>query len=221
MAVVVHPYLKDGVNARAYQLMALRNALATSTLMVMPTGFGKTAVEWMAMAEALRRNEGKILLIAPTTGLVEQQQRMAREMLELEPDLIQLFTGDIAPAKRPPVWKAARIIMATSQVIRNDAVNGSIDLSEVDLLIVDEAHHGTGKHAYAQVGHLYREAHEHAPLVLGATASPGSTEANIMEVIRTFGFDCLDVCRKEDPLLQPYAVDMSCLLYTSPSPRDS
>ena len=54
MAVVVHPYLKDGVNARAYQLMALRNALATSTLMVMPTGFGKTAVEWMAMAEALR-----------------------------------------------------------------------------------------------------------------------------------------------------------------------
>ena len=177
--------------------------------MVMPTGFGKTAVEWMAMAEALRLDEGKILLLAPTTGLVEQQQRMAREMLELDPELIQLFTGDIAPAKRPPVWDAARIIMATSQVIRNDAVNGTIDLSEVSLLIVDEAHHGTGKHAYAQVGNLYREAHEHAPLVLGATASPGSTEQNIMEVIRTFGFDCLDVCRKEDLLLQPYAVDMS------------
>ncbi len=218
MAVVVHPYLKDGVNARAYQLMALRNALATSTLMVMPTGFGKTAVEWMAMAEALRRDEGKILLIAPTTGLVEQQQRMAREMLELDPELIQLFTGEIAPAKRPPVWKAARIIMATSQVIRNDAVNGSIDLSEVSLLIVDEAHHGTGKHAYAQVGNLYREAHEHAPLVLGATASPGSTESNIMEVIRTFGFDCLDVCRKEDPLLQPYAVDMSTVPHRLPLP---
>tara|TARA_B100001093_G_scaffold479738_1_gene508991 strand:+ start:4400 stop:7072 length:2673 start_codon:yes stop_codon:yes gene_type:complete len=219
MAVVVHPYLKDGVNARAYQLMALRNALATSTLMVMPTGFGKTAVEWMAMAEALRRNKGKILLLAPTTGLVEQQQRMARDMLELDPDLIQLFTGDIPPAKRPPVWKAARIIMATSQVIRNDAVNGSIDLSEVDLLIVDEAHHGTGKHAYAQVGHLYREAHEHAPLVLGATASPGSTEHNIMEVIRTFGFDCLDVSRKEDSLLQPYAVDMSTVPHRLPLPE--
>ena len=209
MAVVVHPFLKDGVSARAYQMKALRNALAASTLMVMPTGFGKTAVEWMAMAEALRLDEGKILLLAPTTGLVEQQQRMAREMLELDPELIQLFTGDIAPAKRPPVWDAARIIMATSQVIRNDAVNGTIDLSEVSLLIVDEAHHGTGKHAYAQVGNLYREAHEHAPLVLGATASPGSTEQNIMEVIRTFGFDCLDVCRKEDLLLQPYAVDMS------------
>jgi ERCC4-related helicase/ERCC4-type nuclease len=219
MAVVVHPFLKDGVNARAYQLMALRNALAASTLMVMPTGFGKTAVEWMAMAEALRLNKGKILLLAPTTGLVEQQQRMAREMLDLDPEFIQTYTGDIAPAKRPPVWKMARIVMATSQVIRNDAMNASIDLSEVSLLIVDEAHHGTGKHAYAQVGHLYREAHDHAPLVLGATASPGSTEQNIMEVIRTYGFDCLDVSRKEDLLLQPYAVDMSTVPHRLPLPE--
>ena len=219
MAVVVHPFLNGGVSARAYQMMALRNALAASTLMVMPTGFGKTAVEWMAMAEALRLNSGKILLIAPTTGLVEQQQRMAREMLNLESDLIQTYTGDISPAKRPPVWNKARIIMATSQVIRNDAMNGLIDLSEVSLLIVDEAHHGTGKHAYAQVGHLYREAHEHAPLVLGATASPGSTEQNIMEVIRTYGFDCLDVSRKEDPMLQPYAVDMSTVPHRLPLPN--
>ena len=219
MAVVVHPFLNDGVNARAYQMMALRNALAASTLMVMPTGFGKTAVEWMAMAEALRLNTGKILLIAPTTGLVEQQQRMARDMLKLEPQLIQTYTGDIAPAKRPPVWNKARIVMATSQVIRNDAMNELIDLSEVSLLIVDEAHHGTGKHAYAQVGHLYREAHDHAPLVLGATASPGSTEQNIMEVIRTYGFDCLDVSRKEDPMLQPYAVDMSTVPHRLPLPN--
>ena len=71
MAVVVHPFLKEGVQARAYQMMVLRNTLAASTLMVMPTGFGKTAVEWMAMAEALRLNVGKILLLVPTTGLVE------------------------------------------------------------------------------------------------------------------------------------------------------
>ena len=219
MAVVVHPFLKDGVSARAYQMMALRNALATSTLMIMPTGFGKTAVEWMAMAEALRLNNGKILLIAPTTGLVEQQQRMAREMLNVDPESIQTYTGEITPAKRPPVWNMARIVMATSQVIRNDAMNDLIDLSEVGLLIVDEAHHGTGKHAYAQVGHLYREAHEHAPLVLGATASPGSTEQSIMEVIRTYGFDCLDVSRKEDPMLQPYAVDMSTVPHRLPLPN--
>ncbi|MCH1422158.1 MAG: DEAD/DEAH box helicase family protein, partial [Candidatus Poseidoniaceae archaeon] len=92
MAVVVHPFLKEGVQARAYQMMVLRNTLAASTLMVMPTGFGKTAVEWMAMAEALRLNVGKILLLAPTTGLVEQQQRMAQEMLQVDNESIVTYT---------------------------------------------------------------------------------------------------------------------------------
>ena len=77
MPTIVHPFLNDGVEARAYQIRSLRSALTSSSLMVMPTGFGKTAVEWMAMAEFLLKNEGKILLIAPTTGLVEQQERMA------------------------------------------------------------------------------------------------------------------------------------------------
>ena len=83
MATVVHPFLKDGVQARAYQMKSLKSALTSSTLMVMPTGFGKTAVEWMAMAEALRLKRGKVLLIAPTTGLVDQQRRMATEMLNV------------------------------------------------------------------------------------------------------------------------------------------
>ena len=102
MATVVHPFLKDGVEARAYQMRALRSALSSSTLMVMPTGFGKTAVEWMAMAEALRLERGKVLLIAPTTGLVDQQRRMATEMLDIEAESIVTYTGEIQPAKRPP-----------------------------------------------------------------------------------------------------------------------
>ena len=53
MPTVVHPLLQDGVEARAYQIRALKNALSSSCLMVMPTGFGKTAVEWMVMAEFL------------------------------------------------------------------------------------------------------------------------------------------------------------------------
>ena len=54
MAVVIHPFLKNGVEARAYQIRSLKNALSSSCLMVMPTGFGKTAVEWMVMAEFIR-----------------------------------------------------------------------------------------------------------------------------------------------------------------------
>jgi len=222
MAVVVHPFLKEGVQARAYQMMVLRNTLAASTLMVMPTGFGKTAVEWMAMAEALRMNVGKILLLAPTTGLVEQQQRMAQEMLQLDENLIVSYTGENAIAQRPAIWKGASVVMATAQVIRNDAANERIDLSEVGLLIVDEAHHGTGNHAYAQVGNMYRKACEGhaAPKILGATASPGTTESSILEVVKNYDFDYLEVSRKEDTMLQPYAVEMNTIPHRLPLPEE-
>ena len=104
MPTIIHPFLNDGVEARAYQIRSLRSALTSSSLMVMPTGFGKTAVEWMAMAEFLMKDEGKILLIAPTTGLVEQQERMAREMINLQDDQISRYTGEIAPKSRPEIW---------------------------------------------------------------------------------------------------------------------
>ena len=207
MATIIHPFLNDGVEARAYQIRSLRSALTSSSLMVMPTGFGKTAVEWMIMAEYLSFGNGKILLIAPTTGLVEQQQRMAREMINLEDEHISRYTGETAPAKRPEIWNKSRIIMATSQVIRNDAQSGTIDLSEVSLLVVDEAHHATGNHAYAQVGDLYLESKPDA-MVLAATASPGSNEKNILEVAQRLGIERLDVSRREEPLLEPYSVDL-------------
>ncbi|RJU83166.1 MAG: hypothetical protein DWB99_02995 [Candidatus Poseidoniales archaeon] len=207
MATIIHPFLNDGVEARAYQIRSLRTALTSSSLMIMPTGFGKTAVEWMMMAEYLNFDEGKILLIAPTTGLVEQQQRMAREMINLDQEKISRYTGETPPAKRPEIWKNGKIIMATSQVIRNDAQSGSINLNDVSLLIVDEAHHATGNHAYAQVGDLYLEANPDA-MVLAATASPGSNEKNILEVAKRLGIDRLDVSRREEPLLEPYSVDL-------------
>ena len=176
MPTMIHPLLQEGVEARGYQVRALRNALTASCLMVMPTGFGKTAVQWMLMAETLRLSNKKIILIAPTTGLVDQQQRMAREMINIDPKLIVRYTGETPPNKRRALWDSGQILMATSQVIRNDAINGIIALEDVALLIFDEAHHATGNHPYAQVGDLFLTANPDG-YTLGATASPGTTKA--------------------------------------------
>ncbi|MED5319477.1 MAG: DEAD/DEAH box helicase, partial [Candidatus Thermoplasmatota archaeon] len=192
MALVVHPFLKDGVEARGYQLRSLERILSFSSLMVMPTGFGKTAVEWMAMAEFLRRGATKIVLVAPTTGLVDQQVTMAHERLNLPTERIVAYTGETGPDKRKALWDSATVLMATPQVIRNDAMNGVIDLGTVELLILDEAHHATGNHAYAQVGNLYQRANPHGR-VLAATASPGSTLRNINEVRTNLNAHNLDL----------------------------
>lgn len=207
MATVQHPFLKDGVEARAYQFEALKYCLSASTLMVMPTGYGKTAVEWMAMANCLQNEKGKILLIAPTTGLVEQQQRMARSMIRIDEDEIITYTGENAPAKRGELWHRGTIIIATPQVIRNDVQNGVIDLNEVGLMIFDEAHHATGNHAYAQVGKLLREVNPDC-FVIGATASPGSTESAILQVADSLNIQTFSISKKGSSLLQPFQVNM-------------
>ena len=207
MAQVIHEFLREGVDARAYQLRSLERILTFSTLMVMPTGFGKTAVQWMAMAEFLRNGASKIILIAPTTGLVEQQANMAREHLRLDEDYIVTYTGSTAPDRRKELWERATILMATPQVIRNDVTNGIVDLTQVDLLILDEAHHATGNHAYAQVGTMYQRQNP-GGRVLAATASPGSTMRTITEVQRNLNTNNLDLSKRQEPLMQPYDVDM-------------
>jgi ERCC4-related helicase/ERCC4-type nuclease len=204
--VLSHPRLRDGVEARAYQLAAAKQAISGSTLVVMPTGLGKTAVQWMAMAEAVD-GPGKIVLVAPTTGLVAQQAKMARQFLNIDSELIVTLTGQDRPVKREEIWKDAKIVMATPHVIRNDARNGRILLSEIDLLIVDEAHHATGSDSMAQLGDMYLEASSKA-LVLAATASPGVKSSKVLEVIQRLGIERLHVTRREDDLVQPYITSM-------------
>ena len=207
MPTMIHPLLQNGVEARGYQIRALKNALTSSCLMVMPTGFGKTAVQWMLMAETLRLSDKKIILIAPTTGLVEQQQRMAREMVNIDPETIVIYTGETPPNKRRSLWEKGKILMATSQVVRNDAINGVITLEDVALLIFDEAHHATGNHPYAQVGDLFLNANPEG-YTLGATASPGTTKASILEVAKRLGIDRLDISKRDEAMLKPYAVEL-------------
>lgn len=206
-AMISHPRLKNGVEARAYQLDAAKECLSGSTLLVMPTGLGKTAVQWMAMAENLE-GDGKIVLVAPTTGLVAQQAKMAKTFIDLEEEKIITLTGQIRPNSREEMWKDAKIIMATPHVIRNDALSGRILLSDIDLLIFDEAHHATGSNSMAQLGDLYLQASNN-PKVLAASASPGVKAANVLEVVKRLGIERLHVTRRDDDLVKPYVTEMS------------
>ena len=91
---------------------------------------------------------------------------MAREMVNIDPESILRYTGETPPDKRIEIWNKGRILMATPQVIRNDATNGRISLDDVSLIIFDEAHHATGNHAYAQVGDLYLSQNQQASPLL-------------------------------------------------------
>ena len=101
----------------------------------MPTGFGKTAVQWNCIADALDSGIEKIIITAPTVGLVEQQRRMILERIKIDPEVVRTYTGSDRPAKRGEIWGQASIVIATPQVIRNDVDSGLIHLETVGLLV--------------------------------------------------------------------------------------
>ncbi len=208
MPTLSHPFLQEGVEARAYQLICAKDAMSQSALMVLPTGFGKTAVQWMVMADELRRSKKKTLLIAPTTGLVDQQVKMAREFIAIDQSMIVTYTGDSKPELRSDIWEKGAIIVATPQVIRNDHYASRIDIRDVGTLILDEVHHCKGNHAYGQVADIFvNESPE--TRILGASASPGTKKNEIDSIMVRLGMTKLTYFEKEDDLLQPYKSELN------------
>jgi Fanconi anemia group M protein len=196
---VEHPLIKNGtIEKRDYQVNIAKSCIEKSTLVVLPTGMGKTIIAFLVIAEKIK--DGKILFLAPTKPLVEQHYNSLKKFL-LE-NSVTIFTGEVPPRKRLELWENNRVIISTPQVIQNDIISGKISIDEVSLIVFDEAHRATGEYAYAFIAERYNG------LVLGMTASPGSSADAILEVCNNLKIKCVDIRSKYDPDVREYVQDI-------------
>ncbi|TLZ72715.1 MAG: DEAD/DEAH box helicase, partial [Methanobacteriota archaeon] len=204
---VTHELLRRGaVEERAYQVSIALASLERSTLVVLPTGMGKTVVAAMVIAEILRKRGGKILFLAPTKPLVEQHAASLRDLLVV--DRIALFTGEVtSPEERELLWRENKVIVSTPQVIRNDLRAERFSLEDVSLIIFDEAHRAVGDYAYVDVAAAYKQIPNR--LVLGMTASPGSSAEKILEVCGNLGITAVEIRTEYDADVVPYLHDLT------------
>ncbi|MFO7991877.1 MAG: DEAD/DEAH box helicase [Thermoplasmata archaeon] len=188
-----HPLVKEGaIEERAYQVNIAEAAKEVSTLVVLPTGMGKTIIAFLVMADIEQREpDKKILFLAPTKPLVSQHARDIEELLDIGEPVI--FTGEVKPDEREELWGENDVIVSTPQVIRNDLMAQRIDLDDVSLVIFDEAHRGVGSYSYVFIGEKY------TGLSLGLTASPGSEKEHILEVCENLDFTNVEIRTKYDP----------------------
>ncbi len=203
---VDHPLIKPKtVEARVYQQLIATSVLENgNTLVVLPTGLGKTVVAALVAAERLRRfPESKVLIVAPTKPLAEQHAESMRRMLSIPEDEVVVLTGTIQPEKRAELWKRARVVAATPQTVENDILSGRIDLSNVSLLVVDEAHRAVGNYPYVLIARKYMEQARN-PLILALTASPGGSEEKIQEVMRNLFIHNVEIRTPDDPDVKRY-----------------
>jgi len=200
-----HPLIKpDAVEQRLYQLALAGEAIKRSTLIVLPTGLGKTVVALLVMVSRL--SKGKILLLSPTKPLVEQHFAFFKNVLNIPPENIILFTGNTPPGKRESMWEKAQLVISTPQVIENDLLAKKINLEQVSCIIFDEAHRGTGNYSYVYISQKYASQNLQ-PLVLGITASPGSNTEKIQEVCANLHIKSVEMRTDSDPDVKPYIFD--------------
>ncbi len=202
MGTVEHPRVRPGVlEDRAYQRAIAESAVEHNTLVVLPTGLGKTSIALLVLAEALRRRpKDSVLFLAPTRPLVVQHARsVARSIFSAEP---LTLTGAISPAKREALLAPPQVVLATPQVVGNDLAAGRFPLASFSLLVFDEAHRAVGDYPYVAIGRANRAGPN--ARVLGMTASPGGTLGRIREVWTNLGIERFEYRTDQSPDVSPY-----------------
>lgn len=210
----------ESVERREYQVNIANSAAKANTLVVLPTGMGKTVIALLLIEKQLQKENNKMLFLAPTKPLVLQHAQFLRQYLTIDAESISVFTGEISPAKRTEMWDKSRIIVSTPQVIENDLLSKKISLKDVSFIIFDESHHAVGEYSYVFVSEMHKKQRENDRLVLGMTASPGNDITTILEVCKNLDITNIEIRTKYDPDVRPYVHDLNMTWREIPLPKD-
>lgn len=103
-----------------------------SVLVAAPTGAGKTIVAEFAIFRAMQGNRGKVFYTAPMKAL--SNQKFQELVAEYGADSVGLLTGDTN------VNSHARVVVMTTEVLRNMLYAESDLLRDLECVIMDEVH---------------------------------------------------------------------------------
>ncbi|MBI5332637.1 MAG: DEAD/DEAH box helicase family protein [Candidatus Aenigmarchaeota archaeon] len=206
---VDHPWINPNtIEHRQYQDEIAAKACQKNSLIVLPTGLGKTNIAVLVVANRFQKNmNAKILMLAPTKPLVEQHRKSFEKFLKLGPEL-KTITGAIAPDARAVLYNKSDIVFSTPQTIENDLRQGILNLKEYSLLIVDEAHRSVGNYAYVFVAEQYMK-NAHDPLILALTASPGASRQRINDIKKKLFIEQVEIKERDDIDVKPYVQKLS------------
>jgi Fanconi anemia group M protein len=193
---------------RLYQETIAASCVNYNSLVVLPTGLGKTNIFLMLAAQRLAQYpNSKILLLGPTRPLIEQYKEVFLKYFEVDPKKVAMLTGQISPQKRQKIFTDSKIIVSTPQGLENDIISDKVNLSDVSLLGFDEAHKATGDYSYVWIAKQYQERSNH-PRILGLTASPGSDLEKINEICTNLQIENIEVRTDLDLDVKPYIKDI-------------
>jgi len=187
------------IERRDYQLNIFHEVKDKNSLVVLPTGLGKTAIAVYLVADIVEE-EKKVLIMAPTRPLCQQHLEFIKDSTMLKDEDVILITGELYGQKeREGLWKEeCKVFVATPQTVNNDL--HLLPISEFGLMVFDEVHRAVGDYAYVEIAKACKEDIQ----FLGLTASPGSSFKKLVEVCYHLGIEHLETRQEEDQDVEPY-----------------
>ncbi len=190
------------MESREYQLHISEVASKANTLVVLPTGLGKTMIAVLVAEKRLEEHgKSKVVVLAPTRPLVMQHRVVFTN--HFAKSICNHLTGQIPADRRREIWAESKFIFATPQVIANDVRAGRYELSDVCLMVFDEAHRCVKDYDYTQLALKYQQSAAN-PLILGLTASPGGKKEQIQMVCENLFIKQVEIRSEYDEDIQPY-----------------
>jgi ERCC4-related helicase len=151
---------------RAYQIRMCESSKHKNTIVVLPTGSGKTMIA-TALSLWNRRERGrKTLFFVPTQMLVAQQ---ASAVCANAPTLrVVQYHGEL-------VWPSIEydVLVTTPEGFRLKMASGAknANFENFGFIVFDEVHHVMKKHPYRKIARLLELSSNPKPTVLGLTAT--------------------------------------------------
>ncbi|HZY46722.1 MAG TPA: DEAD/DEAH box helicase [Candidatus Bathyarchaeia archaeon] len=198
-----------GIEAREYQNAIAESAVKANTLVVLPTGLGKTIIALLVAVKRLAaQSDGKVVMLAPTKPLVLQHAEFFREHFPDREVKLSVLTGESPPTARVTDFEESRLIFATPEVVRNDVLSDRYSLNLVSLIIFDEAHRCVRDYAYSEVAENYKRQASN-PLILGLTASPSARKERVQEICNKLAITNVEMRTEEDEDVVQYVNEVA------------
>ena len=195
---ISHKFIKpNSIETRQYQVSLAKDAANQNSLIVLPTGLGKTTIALQVIADYMEQAKGGVLFLAPTRVLVNQHYDFLKKNVLI--DDIGIITGEDLVAKRKKLWINS-IVCATPEITRNDLRRQIVSPEQFSLVIFDEAHRAIGDYAYTAIADSFLG----SVRFLAMTATLPSEKQKAEEIVKSLRIQSVLQKTDESPDVKPY-----------------
>ncbi len=199
MNFIRHKLIKsDSVELREYQTNLANDVKNQNSLIVLPTGLGKTTIALQVIADYMQNGTGGVLFLAPTRVLVNQHYEFLKENLLIAD--IGIVTGEDLLSKRKKKWMNS-VVCATPEITKNDFARNIVSPNQFALVIFDEAHRTIGDYAYSIIAKYFESTNTR---ILAMTATLPSEKEKAKEIVTRLHIKNLIERSDESPDVKPY-----------------